>query len=428
MSPPALWGGLECTLNRLGDTVSDQMVSSGYDNRPDDLDAIMGLGIRKLRFPLLWETVERAPGVFDWAVADRRLGRLRESGVELVLTLVHHGSGPLWTDLLDPSFPEGLARFAEAASQRYPWVRDWTPVNEPLTTARFSTLYGHWYPHVRDEGACWVALLHQIEATVKSMARVRRNIPEARLIQTEDYGETFGTDACASQVAFENARRDLTWQLLAGRVDKAHTLRSRLDRHGLSARLDRLVAAPCPPDRLGLNHYVTSDRFLDHRLERYPVWTHGGNDAMDYADVEAVRVLAEARDSWEQTLVRAWHQHRSPIVVTECHLGGADEDRSRWLLDCWGAAGRARASGIPVEAVTVWSLLGAYDWDSLLTARAGRYEAGVFDVSDGTRNETALAATVRAIIRADALTPPGRCGWWHRDDRLLYSDPGLVPA
>lgn len=422
MSPLALWGGLECTLNRLGDTVSDQMALSGYDSRPDDLDAIMGLGVRKLRFPLLWETVERAPGVFDWAVADRRIGRLRESGVEPVLTLIHHGSGPLWTDLLDPGFPEGLARFAEAASRRYPWVRDWTPVNEPLTTARFSALYGHWYPHVRDEGACWIALLHQIEATVKAMARIRRAIPGARLIQTEDYGETFGTDACATQVAFENARRDLTWQLLAGRVDTDHPLRSRLDCHGLSARLDRLAAAPCPPDRLGLNHYVTSDRFLDHRLERYPVWTHGGNDVMAYADVEAVRVLADARDSWEQTLARAWRRHHTPIVISECHLGGPEADRSRWLTEAWTAAQQARARGIYVEAVTAWSLLGAYDWDSLLTERAGRYEAGVFDVSDGTRRETGVAATVRALASNDAAARPGGPGWWHRDDRLLYRD------
>ena len=60
--------------------------------------------------------------------------------------LVHHGSGPAGTDLLDEGFAEGLARFARAVAERFPWVEDWTPVNEPLTTARFSALYGHWYP------------------------------------------------------------------------------------------------------------------------------------------------------------------------------------------------------------------------------------------------------------------------------------------
>src|SRR3712207_8890412 len=44
-----------------------------------------------------------------------------------------------------------LAEYAHAVASRYPWVEDWTPVNEPLTTARFSALYGHWYPHARDD-------------------------------------------------------------------------------------------------------------------------------------------------------------------------------------------------------------------------------------------------------------------------------------
>ena len=51
----------------------------------------------------------------------------------------------------------------------------------------------------------------------------------------------------------------------------------------------------CPPDIIGINHYVTSERFLDERLDRYPPHTHGGNDRHRYADVEAVRVLQRRR-------------------------------------------------------------------------------------------------------------------------------------
>ena len=64
---------------------------------------------------------------------------------------VHHGSGPGSTNLLDPKFPEKLARYAQEVATRFPYVVDYTPVNEPLTTARFSALYGYWYPHRRDE-------------------------------------------------------------------------------------------------------------------------------------------------------------------------------------------------------------------------------------------------------------------------------------
>ena len=56
--------------------------------------------------------------------------------------LVHHGSGPRYTNLLDPKFPQLLADYAAKVAKRYPWIEYWTPVNEPLTTARFSCSTG----------------------------------------------------------------------------------------------------------------------------------------------------------------------------------------------------------------------------------------------------------------------------------------------
>src|ERR671933_2492841 len=155
-----LWGGLECTVARVGSEYSDQIERTGHDRRLDDLDRFAGLGLRALRYPVLWERVERD----GWAWSDERLGRLRELGVRPIVGLVHHGSGPRDTSLLDPRFPERLAAYARTVAERYPWVEDWTPVNEPLTTARFACLYGHWYPHQRSGRAFVVALLHQTRA------------------------------------------------------------------------------------------------------------------------------------------------------------------------------------------------------------------------------------------------------------------------
>ena len=62
---------------------------------------------------------------------------------------MHHGSGPAYTDLKDPDFPNKLAKYAKAVAKKFPWLEYYTPVNEPLTTARFSGLYGLWYPHCK---------------------------------------------------------------------------------------------------------------------------------------------------------------------------------------------------------------------------------------------------------------------------------------
>jgi len=58
-----IWGGLECTVARLGDTFRDQLADIGHRHRAGDLDTIAQLGLRRLRYPVLWEKV--APAGLD---------------------------------------------------------------------------------------------------------------------------------------------------------------------------------------------------------------------------------------------------------------------------------------------------------------------------------------------------------------------------
>ena len=211
-----LWGGVECTVNRVGDRFFNQLERSGHWYRESDLDRFAELGLRTLRFPLLWETLA-AEGLdqIDWSWSDRRMARVRELGIRPIVGLLHHGSGPIGTSLLDPAFPQKFARYAAAVSQRYPWVDAYTPVNEPLTTARFSALYGHWYPHAADAASFARALLTQCRAIVLGMRAIRAVRPDARLIQTEDFGKTFSTPPLLYQADFENERR---WSTLGSFV------------------------------------------------------------------------------------------------------------------------------------------------------------------------------------------------------------------
>ena len=52
-----LWGGLEGTVNRVSDQYFSQIEQNGHDRRVDDLDRFAALGIRALRYPVLWERV-----------------------------------------------------------------------------------------------------------------------------------------------------------------------------------------------------------------------------------------------------------------------------------------------------------------------------------------------------------------------------------
>src|ERR671916_420912 len=187
-----LWGGIECTVNRVGDRYCDQVVLTGHEHRLDDLDRFADLGLRTLRYPVLWERV------------------------------------------VPPDPAHHLARYARAVSERYPWVDAFTPVNEPLTTARFAALYGHWYPHARDEQQMVRALVHQCRAVQLAMREIRQVNPNAQLVQTEDLGRVWSTPPLRYQADYENERRWLSLDLLCGRVNEQHPLWRHLQWLGLT--------------------------------------------------------------------------------------------------------------------------------------------------------------------------------------------------
>jgi len=419
-----VWGGVECTVNRVGDRYFDQLKRNGHRTRLDDLDLFAELGLSAIRYPMLWEVI--APDGLecaDWSWADERLGRLQQLGIRPIVGLVHHGSGPRHTSLIDPGFALGLAQFARAFAERYPWVESYTPVNEPLTTARFSGLYGHWYPHGRDEITFARALVTQCQAIKLSMWAIRQVNSKAQLVQTEDLGKVFSTSLLAYQAEFENERRWVSFDLLCGLVNRDHPMWGYLCWLGISeVELELFLEAPCPPDVIGINHYVTSERFLDERLERYPVCSHGGNGRHKYADVEAVRVCAEG-SAGPRTIIReAWERYGLAIAITEAHLGSTREEQLRWLYEVWDAAVSLQQEGVGVRAVTAWSLLGAYDWNSLVTRDQGNYEPGVFDLRSPKPRPTALARMLRDLASGQPHDHPvlDVAGWWRRPKRLLY--------
>ena len=418
-----LWGGHECTVNRINDRYLDETRKTGHQDRIEDLERFASLGLRALRYPVLWESISPdRNGEPDWRWTDERLAEIRRLGMRPIAGLTHHGSGPRHTHLLDDGFAPGLARHARAVAERYPWLTDYTPVNEPLTTARFSALYGHWYPHARDEAACYTALLKQIDATRLAMREIRNVNPLARLVQTEDLGHTFSTPELAYQAEHENERRWLTWDLLTGRLDPTGLMARHLEHLGLGDRVRAILDDPCPPDTIGVNHYLSSERFLDQRIERYPRRVWGGNARDTYADVEAVRVLSPGPMGLERLLELTWDRYGIPVAMTECHNGCSRDEQMRWLAECWRSAERLRARGVPIEAVTVWSLLGSLDWNSLLTRDDGHYEVGVYDVRGGVVRETAMVQLCRDLAAGRTPSHPAAegPGWWSRDIRYSY--------
>ena len=423
----ALWGGLECTVNRVRDNYFSQMDRNGHAERLQDIERFASLGIQAIRYPVLWErTAPDGVDKADWSWPDERLPALRALGVNPIVGLVHHGSGPRHTSLVDPNFPELLAEYAGAVAARYPWVEYYTPVNEICTTARFSGLNGVWYPHGDSEATFIRALLTQCKATVLSMRAIRAVNPDAKLVQTDDLSKTYGTPEMEEISGFFNERRWLAWDLLCGMVDDDHKLWNYLRESGATEdELRWFRDNPCPPDVMGVNYYVTSERWLDHRPERYPESRRHVYRGVQHADIEAPRALATPTPGIAPLLVETWERYGLPIAITEAHIDANREDQLRWLVEIWNAALKARQQGADVRAVTVWALLGSFDWNCLVTECRGYYEPGPFDVRGaGLGNAprpTAVATLMRELASKRPLSNPvlqGE-GWWRRPGRFL---------
>ena len=423
--PLEIWGGIECTVNRVQNNYFDQLYFSGHYSRDTDIQLLADLGIKKIRYPVIWEKHQpNADAGINWSHTEQRLKQIRELGINPIAGLVHHGSGPEYASIETDCFAPGLAAFARKVAEKFPWIEYYTPINEPLTTARFCGLYGHWYPHKRNNADFLRLLINETKATILAMEAIREVNPGAKLIQTEDLGKTYSTPLLQYQADFENHRRWLSIDLLMGKVTEKHSLWGYLMWSGIKPEeLSFFQEKNCMPDIIGFNYYPTSERFLDENLSKYPLHTHGGNHQHRYADVEAVRVdLEEDEYGADVLLNEAWDYFGLPIAVTEVHLGCTREEQLRWLHEIHSTASAIRNSGVDLVAVTPWAMMGSYGWNKLLTEGGGSYESGVFDLRSQQPRATILAEFIKSIGKGEVFNHPAleSKGWWRNDLRILY--------
>lgn len=426
MSSPEVWAGPECSWLQVGDWACDQLALTGHDERIEDLDLLAGLGVRAVRYAILWgRSTDPAEGT-DWAWAEERLRRLDELGIRPIVGLLHHGFGPPGIDPLEPGWADAFGRYAGEVARRFPTVTDFLPINEPLTTARFAGLYGWWPPYGRDVATFAGLLLAQAEGYLAAARAIRAQRPDARLYANDDLGRSVGRGPCGVRARRHSERRWLGFDLVAGRVDESHPWWSVL---ATSDRARRALAAlrrePVVPDVLGIDYYVTSDRYLDQRTSDYPGSYHAADEYGGYADVELARIAGFEIGGFEARIRETWARYGLPVALSEVHLAGEPEDQVAWWLEAVQAADRAARDGISVRGVTAWAAFGAQDWCSVLRAPRGAYAAGCFDVSGGEPRLTRLGEAVRTTAQRQSVQ--ARAGWWRRPERALF-EPVAIDA
>lgn len=407
---PEIWASPEPTVARI-DRLRwrDQLQETGHGARDEDVGLLAALGVKATRYPVLWEKVAPLhPSVRDYGWAARRLNALADRGLEPIVTLLHHGSGPQYTSLVDPNFPALFAAYAAATARRFPWVKRWTPINEPLTTARFSTMYGAWYPNlVWDHAAFGRAIVNEARAIVAACERIREVVPDAQFLLTEDLQSfTAADEAILPYVEHKRERMFLSCELLQGRIVDGHPMhRYLVEEAGIApGELAELARRPEPPDVMGWNYYPNSERWLS----TLPDGRH--------ANVGMVDVAPERLDL-RPLLAAAYRRLGIPFALSEVHTFGDERERARWLLLRYADAVAASLEGIPVVAFGAWAAFGMVDWISLLRRDDSVCEDGIYTCAGpyGIPQPTLVSEALTELAAGRIPEVPSEPGWWERE-------------
>ncbi|MFN2431585.1 MAG: glycosyltransferase [Gemmatimonadota bacterium] len=347
------WGtGIEgSSIPQLG---ISQFRWTGHDRRwESDLRALReALGPCWLRYPVAWESAEPARGAFAWDAVAGPLELARDLGFEVVPGLIHFGT-PRWLPgaFGDPDLPEAVEAYAAAFAQRFRGLAAaYVPVNEPLITALFAGDLGLWPPF----GRGWRGYMPVLSRTLQALARATRALraedPGADVVHVEAVEEYRSCEAgLAEDVKLRNARRFAGLDLVMGRVDERHPLRSWLVENGFpEPDLEWFRRNPQPPTHLGLDYYRHSETDLSTRL--------GG-----------VRQAAAKSPRGFAALAAEYHaRYGLPLIATETNACGSEAARLAWLEEMIREVRAARAAGTPLEGLFWWPAFDHVDWDGAL--------------------------------------------------------------
>ena len=352
--PDFLWmTGFECsTFPQLG---MDELALTQHDRFwGSDIIRARDAGCRVLRYGIRWHIVNPRPRQWDWSSVDGPMELMRHLGLEPIVDLFHFGT-PEWLELgvMSPVFPDLQAELCREFARRYPWVRWYTPTNEPYIMAQFGGEGTVWYPFQEGHRNFVTALRNVARGVSAGWAEIAGERPDARMMVSDTCEYHHALDERSRPLAeLRNERRFLMHELYGGRVERDHPLRRYMLENGMTEDdLYWFLDHPAPLDVVGLDHYPHSEH--------------------QYRTGERGEIIDETRPIEQQLgpaeLCRQYFaRFGRPLLFAETGAPGEDERKIWWLDRLVSEVRRARSEGVPVIGITWWGLIDQVDWSSNL--------------------------------------------------------------
>jgi beta-glucosidase/6-phospho-beta-glucosidase/beta-galactosidase len=338
--------GIECSAPTIaGGIRRDELVLTGHRDRvEEDLDLVAGMGITHLRYGVPFHLVTADPDRLDWSWTDRAMAALRDRPIEPIVDLLHFGvPDDLW-GIGDPALVERYAAYVRAFVERYPWVRWYTPVNEPFITANLSAGVGWWNERRSDDRSFVAALANVVVCAIVGTEIIREHRPDAIFLQS-DACEAFrpATPAANAIAKFRTERGFLGFDLTYGRRPGPRMTRW-LAANGLGE--DRLAwfleHGSAESAIVGLDYYPANERIVD---------------------VDGEERLDQRRGFG--AIARRFHERYGvPVMLAETNT--TSDLASDWLRETWNETVSLVEDGVPVAGYCWYSLTDQVDWDTSL--------------------------------------------------------------
>ncbi len=368
-------GAFESTYQPTHDR--DVAETTGHTARwREDLALLQDCGVSRLRYPIRWHRIEQDPGCFDWRDTDEVLGHMQDNGLRPIVDLLHHTSYPRWIeDLVDPRFGEAFLRYVEGFAERYPWVEEYTVLNEPFTTFLLCGQVAIWPPYFEGlEGFLRVAR-NVFPAVAQASRLLRERLPRARHVYVEACeGHTSdGSSPGEAMASMANDRRFLLTDLFVGRAIDP------------SRPFVRDVLAAGGEDLLAMEGGYIDVLGLDYYAHNQWKWSGPGQGLMSSPTPGRLADL----------IVEYWERYGLPCMLGETNIRGFASDRASWLKYTLEQCEMARDAGVPLDGYCWFPFIDSADWDSLLFRADGHIDpVGVFWLDGGLdRRPSSMSAS-----------------------------------
>jgi beta-glucosidase/6-phospho-beta-glucosidase/beta-galactosidase len=338
--------GIECSAPIIrGGIRRDQLLMSDHWRRyEEDFDLVAGLGITHLRYGVPFHVVAREAAAFDWTWTDLALEALRSRGIEPIADLLHFAVPDRFLGIGDPAMPAAFLAYATAFADRYPWVRWYTPVNEPFITALFSAKRGWWNERQRSDRAFVQALDNVVTCAVEGMRVIRQRRSDAVFLQSDACESFLPADAdSVRRATFFTERAYLGFDLTYGRP-VSPAMRQWLRRAGMTKERQAWFEARGSDENciLGLDYYEHNERIVSSDGRQSPASRRGFG---------AIAREVHAR-------------YGLPLMLAETN--NYSDRAVAWLAETWNDSVAMRDDGLPVRGFCWYSLTDQVDWDTCM--------------------------------------------------------------